>query len=62
MPTGRMKPALEETQSNQEDFLGHRVCLVLFGPGQPGGIWIRTDIPQLLNRIAKSLRLLPKGL
>ncbi|WP_146208105.1 hypothetical protein [Azospirillum sp. TSH64] len=32
-----MKPALEETQSNQEDFLGHRVCLVLDGLGGPAG-------------------------
>ncbi|WP_395458190.1 hypothetical protein ACHMW5_30050 [Azospirillum melinis] len=30
-----MKPALEETQSNREDFLGHRVCLVLDGRGGP---------------------------
>lgn len=32
-----MKPALEETQSNREDFLGHRVCLVLDGLGSPAG-------------------------
>ncbi|BAI71822.1 hypothetical protein AZL_011840 [Azospirillum sp. B510] len=39
-----MKPVQEETQSNREDFLGHRVCLVLDGSGRPGGIWIRTAI------------------
>jgi len=32
-----MKPTLEETQSNREDFLGHRVCLVLNGLGGPAG-------------------------
>lgn len=36
-----MKPALEETQSNREDFLGHRVCLVLDGLGSPAGFGFR---------------------